>query len=205
MDLLAGVAAHEPVHGEGADRARKGGPFDGQRADRPGGPGAADGEDLLLLGVHVQHILGRKIRRVEAPGAQHAHLLVHGEQTFQGPVGDIVPIQNGQGHGYGDAVVAAQGGAPGAHGVPVYEEVQPLLLHVLGAVRVLFGHHVHVALDHDRGGMLIARRGGLPDDDVVELVLTELQVPLFGEGHQIVADRLGVVGPVGMAHSSSKK
>ena len=85
----------------------------------------------------------------------------------------------------------------GAHQVPLHEEVQALLFHILGTVGVLLGHHIHMALDHDGGRMLISRRRGFPDDHVVELVPTELQPMGFGKIHQIVADGPGVVGAVG--------
>ena len=54
-----------------------------------------------------------------------------------------------------------------------------------------------MALDHDGGGVLVPRRGGFPDDHVVEFVPTELQPMGLGKILQIVADGPGVVGAVG--------
>ena len=106
-------------------------------------------------------------------------------------------VQDGQGHGHGDAVVAAQGGALGGNGVPLQHQVQALDSHVLGAAGLLFADHVHVTLEDHRLRRLIAG-GGIPEDHhVVQLVLDIPQATGLGKVHQPVADGLGVAGTVG--------
>ena len=197
VDLRAGVAAGEALHLHGHGGAVKGGP--GHRQDAGGGvaAGTADGKDALRLGVQIEHGAALQRRYVHGGGAQQADLLVHGEHRLQPGVGDVVGVQNGQGHGHGDAVVAAQRGALGVDVVAIHGQIQALTAHILAAAGLLLTHHVQVPLEDHRFGGLIARGGLLDDDDVVALVLMILQAPLFGKGHAPVADGLGVPGPVG--------
>ena len=129
--------------------------------------------------------------------AQHADLLVHGEDGLQPGMGDVLCVQNCQCHSHSDAVIAAQGGALGVDGVSLHHQVQPFLIHILGAVGGLFADHVHVALEDDRLGVLIAGGSFLDDNHIVQLVLVRFQPPFPGEGHQPVAGGLGVAGAVG--------
>ena len=104
--------------------------------------------------------------------------------------------QNGQDHGHGDPVVSAQRGILGPDPLTVGHQVQSLHRHILGAVLRLGADHVHVALQDDGSSPLIARRGLLPDDQVVGIVLPVLQAQLPGKARTQVADRLDVAAAV---------
>ena len=170
---------------------------DGQAAVSPGAAGTADGENSLVLGVHIQHPAALQHGDVQPLGAVHAGFLVHGEDGLDGRVGQGGIVQDGQGHGHGDAVVAAQGGALGGNGVALQHQVQALDSHVLGAAGLLFADHVHVTLEDHRLRRLIAGGGILEDHHIVQLILDIPQAPGLGKVHQPVADGLGVAGTVG--------
>ena len=197
VDLRAGVTAHQTGDGDLQHRGAEGTAGYGQAAVSPGTAGTADGENALVLGVHIQHPAALQHGDVQPLGAVHAGFLVHGEDGLDGRVGQGIIVQNGHGHGHGNAVVAAQGGAPGGNGVALQHQVQALDSHVLGAAGLLFADHVHVTLEDHRLRRLIAG-GGVPEDHhVVQLVLDIPQAPGLGKIHQPVADGFGVAGTVG--------
>ena len=107
-------------------------------------------------------------------------------------MGDVVRIQDRQRHGHGNAVVPTEGRAARADRVTVHEEVEPFAGHVLCAVRSGLADHVHVPLQDDRRGGLIAGRAGAEDDDVVVFILNVAQAACGGKAHEIVADRFRV-------------
>ena len=197
VDLSPRVSPRQAAHRNGHPRSCKGFSLYRKNTLSPVSPGAADGEHPLLLRVQIDEGPAPQGGRVQGGRPQHAHLLVHGEDHLQAGVGDVLGVQQGQGHGHGDAVVAPQGGPPGGDKVPVHLQVQPLPLQVFGAARLLLAHHVQVALEDHRLRPLIAGGRLLDDDDIVEGVLVVLQPPGLGKGGAPVAHRLGVPRPVG--------
>ena len=191
------MAPQQAAHGDGHGGAGIGTPLDGHGQVGHVAPGAADKDGVLGLGVQADEPLGGEGGCVQAQGAQHADLLVHGEDHLQPGVGQVVAGQEGQGHGHGDAVVAPQGGALGVDVLLGAGQVQALLGHVLGAARSQVTDHVHVALEDHRGDLLIAGGGLLDDDDIVHGVLVVFQVMGKGEIGQVLADGLGVPRAVG--------
>ena len=161
-------------------------------AEHAAATGAAHGEDPLLLGVDIQHGTPLQRRHIQHGGTQHTDLLVGSQHHLQPGMLQGGVLQRRQGHGYGDAVIAAQSCPLGAYQIAVHKEVQALLVHILGAARLLFAYHVHMALQDHRRGVLIARRGRGDQDHVVGLVLIMFQTQLFAECHAPVADGLGV-------------
>ena len=165
-------------------------------AEHAAATGTAHGEDPLLLGVDIQHSPPLQRCHIQHGGTQHTDLLIGGQHNLQPGMLHGGVLQRRQCHGYGDAVIAAQSCSLGAYQIAVHKEVQALLVHILGTVRLLFAYHVHMALQDHRRGVLIARRGRGDQDHVVGLILIMLQTQLFAECHAPVADGLCVGGAV---------
>ena len=165
-------------------------------AEHAAAASTAHGEDPLILRIDVQHGPALQRRYIQHSGPQHTDFLVGGQYDLQPGMLQSSILQYSQCHGYGDAVIAAQSRSLGAYQIAVHKEVKALLVHVLGAARLLFAHHVHVALQNHRRGVLIARRGRSDQDHVVGLVLIMLQAQLFAECHTPVADGLCIGGAV---------
>ena len=125
---------------------------------------------------------------VECVRAEHTGLLIDREHYLERRMRDVVRVQNGKRHRNGDAVVPTEGRTARADRVAVHEEVKPFAGHVLCAVRRGLADHVHVPLQDDRCGGLIARRAGAEDDDVVVRILNVAQTACGGKAHEIVAD-----------------
>ena len=85
----------------------------------------------------------------------HPGLLIYAEESFQGRMGESFVFKQGQDHGDGDTVVAAQRRAVCGHIIAVDGDVQPVYL----KVERLFGfaHHVQMPLKQDRGVALVTR------------------------------------------------
>lgn len=165
-----------------------------QRAVAP--PGAADGEHALLLGVDVDEPPPAQVRDVQRRRAEQTDLLIDGEHGLDRRMGQILRVEQRQRHRHGDAVVAAERRAASEDGVTLYGEIQPLALHILRAVRRLGADHVHVPLHDHGGGLLVARRAGGLDDDIVRRVLMRLESARAAKGGEIVADGLRMAGTV---------
>ena len=161
-------------------------------AEHAAATSTAHGEDSLLLGVDIQHGPALQGCHIQHGGAQHTDLLIGGQHDLQPGMLQGGVLQRCQGHGHGDAVIAAQSRPLSAYQIAVHKEVEALLVHVLGTACLFFAHHVHMALQNHRRGVLIARRGRGDQDHVVGLVLIMLQPQLFAECHAPVADGLGV-------------
>ena len=132
------------------------------------------------------------MRRVDCVGAVHAGFLIDRGDEIKLRVQDLRVGEDRHRVGKGDAVVAAEAGASGAHKRAVREEVKPLGGHILLAVTVLHGNHVHVALDDDAGLVLVAGRRVRVHDHVAAGLLHITESVLRGKCHKIIADRLRV-------------
>ena len=192
VDLRARVAAEQAADRDGERRARKRRARDRQRAHGDIAARAADGEDALILGVDVEHRAPLEHGGVERVRAEHTGLLIDREHHLERGMRDVVRVQNGKRHRNGDAVVPTEGCTARADRVAVHEEVEPFAGHVLCAVRRGLADHVHVPLQNDRRGGLIARRAGAEDDDVVVRILNVAQTARGGKAHEMIADRFRV-------------
>jgi len=197
MDVRAGVAALQAGERNGiAAHAVHRLHSAGQMAVRPQTARAGHCEYALHLGVQIQQLSALQIGAVQCESAVHAHLLVHSEHRLDGRMGQRVVRQNGQDHGHGDAVVAAQRGLVGPHPFAVGPQVKSLGSHILGTVVGLGADHVDMALQDDGHGALIACGSVLPDNDVVAGLLPVTQAQFLGEAHTHIADDLGVAAAV---------
>ena len=134
--------------------------------------------------------------RIKEGRAVHTDLLVDGKDRFDGRVRKLLAVQHGQRHGDGNAVVAAERRAVRRDIVALDAQVERVLCEVDGAFRRFFRDHIKVALHNDGGRSLIACRGGLFDDDVVERVLIHPQAAFLGKSDAVVADGLCVARAV---------
>ena len=133
VDLCAGVPPGKPPDRHLQRRAAIGRPGHRQSATSHASACAADGEDPLLFGVHVDELPPPDRRGVQDLRPQHSNLLVRGEDHLQPGVGDRLIVQDRQGHGHRNAVIAAQGGALRPDAAVLHQQVQALSGHVLGA------------------------------------------------------------------------
>ena len=147
MDIRAGVAALQSGQRDGiAAHATHRLHGAGQVAVSPHTAGAGDGKHTLKLRVQIQQLSALQVRAVQGESAIHAYLLVHGEHRFNGRMSQRIVRQNGQDHGHGDTVIAAQRGLVSPDPLAVSDQIKALHSHVLGAVVSLGADHVDVAL-----------------------------------------------------------
>ena len=85
-------------------------------------------------------------------------------------MGDVGALQERHLHGYSDAVVCSQRGSFGLHPLAIYVGLDSVLHKVELRMRVLFAHHIHVALQDKRFPVLHTCGGRLAYDDVSCLV-----------------------------------
>ena len=131
-----------------------------------------------------------EIAQINSRRAGHACFLVHGEHRLQRGVGQILAFQQSQDHSNGNSVVTAESSAFGIYRIAIHDQIQTLGVHIFPATRLLFADHIHVSLQHHRRSGLIAGGSGLPDDNIVQLILPHIEAPVPGKTHQIVADSL---------------
>ena len=196
VDLGAGVAAHKAHDIRLHSSAGHGRPGSGQVALDAAAAGAACGQHALLLRVDVDEQAAREVRKVHGGSAQQAHFLADGQHHFQRRVGDVVGVQHSQRIGHGNAVVAAQRGALGAHIAAVHHGADGVLFEVQLAVGGLIAHHVQMALQ-DQGRLVLVARGGRGfDEQVAHFILTAGKAVLLRKIFAVVAQGLLVVGGV---------
>ena len=197
VDLNAGVAALETINSQ-TDAGAVDSTALASQGDGSGSTTCAgNGEDALFLGIDVDQGAALQIVQVDDRSAQHANLLVNGDDDFQRRMGNGGVGHQSQSKGNGNAIVAAQSGALGVDIAAIVGDIQALGGHIDGAVGILLADHVHVALDDDGIVILVAAGAILENDHIVGLVLAVAQAVLLGVVHQIVADGLGVAGAMG--------
>ena len=92
---------------------------------------------------------------------------------------NIIGLEDGQLDGTAYAVVGTQRGALGLQPLAVDVGLDGVAVEVKVNVDQLVAHHVHVALQDDRGALLVARRGRLADEHIARLVDFRLQSVAF--------------------------
>ena len=197
VNLRAGVSALKTVYSQtdagAVDRTALSIEGNGSR----GTACAGHGKDTFLLAVQVDKGAATKHGQVNSIRAQHADLLVHGDDNFQRRVRNGLVRQERHGIGYSDAVVTAQSGASSEHITLIVGHIQPILSHVQRTVGILFTDHIHMALEDYRGMILQAAGALLKEDHIVGFVLNIADSIFLGEGNQIIRDPLGIPGTVG--------
>ena len=151
---------------------------------------ASDSEGAFRLGVHVEHPASRDFRGVQGLGTLQADFLICRKDTFQGGVGDLAAVQNGQHHGDRDAVIAAQCGTVRRQPVTFHQGPDRIPGHVSITTGRCFTDHIHMALK-DQGRRFLASGGGRREDDHIAPVIFDALVIVAGRKFdQEVADSL---------------
>ena len=139
-------------------------------------------EDLsFILRVEIDEHVATHEPGLQAEGAGEAGLLVDGEEALQRTVLDIVAVEHGQFHGHADAVVGTEGGAFGLQPLAVDIGLYGVVIEVDVHVDEFLAHHVHVALQHHLGTVLVARGGGLADEHIAGVVYLRFQSMALAE------------------------
>ena len=178
--------------------------------------GAGEADFAPVLAVDVDEVLGvarEELALLEVGGTDKAGLLVDGEEELEGPADKLLVSSDGKGCSDARAVVPTEGGVGGAEEVAVETGHDGVLGEVVDLVAGLGGHHVKVALEHNRGAGLLAGGGREGDGNVADSVdlhgpaelLALLLSPLagkssvvggagdLGEGDKVLPD-IGAVG-----------
>ena len=201
VDVVPRVAPGAAGEGEGIPLPRRGGgKGQGPGEGLPPPPGGGDHHPPQVEAVGVDEVLcPGKPRRVHPFGPLQPHLLGHGEEQAQRPVGHPLP-QEPEHSGVAQIVVRPQGGA-----AVRAEEALPLR-HRHAVPRQVVAraggggaHHIQVALEDHQGRPLPARGWGHIGGQVVEFVLPHRQAQSRQMPGQGAADRLFVPGGVGRA------
>ena len=191
------MAAPEAVHAEPDAGAVYRLPVCRQADGRRGSACAGHGKDALVLGIQVNHGSSLQSGQVDGVRTQHSDFLVHRDDDFQGRMWNGVVRQQRQGVGHRNAVVTAKGRTPGKDIFVVVAQLQALYLHIDGAVRVLFAHHIHVSLQNHGGVILHAAGARAEQNHIILLILLIPKAVLLRKGHQVVGNLLGIPGAVG--------
>ena len=197
VDLHTGVAATETLHGQTDTGTIDRTALDGHGDLGTDTTGAGHGEDALFLRVQIQHFPAPEHAQINACGTFHTGLLVHGDDHFQGGMGNGGVGEQGHGIGHRNAVITAQGGTLGKDIAAIVLHIQAFLLHINGAVRILLADHVHMTLEHHRLVVFIAGCSIAKEDHIVKLILDIAQVVFLCKGNQIVGNGLGVIRAMG--------
>ena len=181
MDVASGVASEAVAHvelevmevgrGEGAAVVES-----GHGVDAAG----ATYEHLgVVFGVEVDEHGAGELAFLKIVGAGHAGLLVHGDEHFERTVNQVGIGKSGQSGSHADAVVGAEGSSVGAHPLAVDDgmdrcggEVETLV--------VALAYHIHVALEDERGSVLMAGSGGFTENHVADAVGMGIDAVSFG-------------------------
>mmetsp|Transcript_28255 Transcript_28255/g.90386 ORF Transcript_28255/g.90386 Transcript_28255/m.90386 type:complete len:287 (+) Transcript_28255:2468-3328(+) len=197
MNVDARVPAEQPAHAKGASLI----PLWHRLALEPleedvrvAAAGAAHVDGPELLRVQVDERRAADEARVEAHSPGQTRLLVDREEALQRRQRRGLILQQREDGGAADAVVGAERRAlrrqPLPLGVADAGEADGVRVEVELRVGVLLAHHVHVALEHDRGGVLAAVAPGKLEHEVAHVVLLPLEAALIGEGLHEILHRL---------------
>ena len=197
MDVRAGMAALQAVHRQ-ADAGAIDRPALHRQSDAGGtAAGTGHGEHALGFGVQIDECPALELGQIDCRGTQQADLLLRGHDHFQRRVGNGIVRQQSQRHSGGNAVIAAQSGAPGVNAGAVVGHVQALRRHINGAGGLLLADHIDMALQNHRGMILHAAGARGKEDNIVHFVLNIAKVMRLRKSNQIVGELLCVPGAVG--------
>ena len=150
--------------------------------------------NALFIRIHVEHSVSLQHGHIDRMGTSHIRLLRDRANEFKSRVLERGRVEQRKRIGKRNAVVRTERGAFRAEPVAVNIEIQPLLGHILLAVRRLLRDHIHVSLEDNRRFVLIACGGLLDDNHIVLLIGIVFQASLFCKALQICADFLLVMG-----------
>ena len=162
-------------------------------------------EDAFLLRIQIDHAAALQHGQVDAPGAVHAHFLVHGDDHFQTGMFYGFCVKKRQGICHRNAVIPAQAGALCRDFVSLHQNLKPLRPHVNVTVRLLHCHHVHMSLQNHGGFLFITGSRFLYHDNILPFILNAEKSPFLRKLRQIIADLPHIPRPVGNLRNLLKK
>ena len=83
---------------------------------------------------------------------------------------------------------------PCFHLLTIYVGMDRIDSKIVQYIAALLGHHIHMCLQNDTGGLFTDQSGPLADNGITSVVLLTMQVMLFGKFHQISGKLLLMVG-----------
>jgi len=133
------------------------------------------------------------------PASDLALLLHRREHGLERRVGEVLRREEREDVRDADPVVGAERRAVGRDELIVDDEAQGLVLEVELDTLGLLAHHVEVAVEDERRGVLEPALAGLADEDAVGVILRRLEAMGLGEPEDPVRDLLLVAAPAGDA------
>ena len=196
VDVVAAVAAHQAGDFDAESLAALGRHH--QLVVHLGGgvdaTGTADAVLALVLVVEVEENVALEPAAAEAVGTGEASLLVDGDECFEGGMGYLLVLEDGEDGGDADAVVGAEGGAVGGEPLTVQHGLDGVFHEVELLAAVLLADHVHVGLKADHGRFLVAFAGGLADEHIAQFVAEGLEAMFLAPVDEPGGDALLVLG-----------
>ena len=157
----------------------------GKLSGRIGTSGTTDEQLALVFRVEVNQNVAIHETFLQGESSRQAGFLVHGEQTFNRTMLDVIGSKYGKLRGDTDAVVRTEGRSfrfqPFSVDDGLNRVVQEIVLHIT----VLLAHHVDVRLEDDGLQVFLSRSGGFLDEDVSRLILFRFQSLLLSEIEQV--------------------
>ena len=120
-------------------------------------------------------------------GAGHAGFLIHGDKHLERAVNQVLIGQRGQCGSNTDTVVGAKRGAVGTHPLAIDDSCNRGVFEIEILV-VALAHHIHMALQNNRRGVLMTRGGRFAHNHVTNLIGMSLNAVCFGELKDIITD-----------------
>ena len=144
--------------------------------------------------IQADHTLCGEILISEFRCADEAGLFLHGEDALQRRMRQCIIVEKCHHISNADTVVCAKGRPFRMQKSIFHIQLERIFLEVMFVTRLFLANHVDMRLQHDRRMILIARRSRLVDDDVPVGVLLVLQAVRFRETHQMITQRLFMIG-----------
>ena len=144
--------------------------------------------------IQADHTLCGEILISEFRCADEAGLFLHGEDALQRRMRQCIIVEKCHHISNADTVVCAKGRPFRMQKSVFHIQLERIFLEVMFVTRIFLANHVDMRLQHDGRMILIARRSRLIDDDVPVGVLLVLQAVRFRETHQMITQRLFMIG-----------
>ena len=145
---------------------------------------AANDEFSPCLGVEVKENVAVKFSGRKSVGTKHARLFVGSDKSLHGTVLQRLVFHNRHDGCNAYTVVGTECSAFSTHPLAVNISLDGVFLEVVGALRSLLRHHVHVCLQYYSLAVLHTRRCGLLHYDVAGSVFEYFHSSLLAEVEQ---------------------
>ena len=139
--------------------------------------GATYIEFAFGLRVQIQQVFTFEPTAFEIIRSIHAGFFIDREERLQRRMNRILISQDSHGGSHTDTVVCAQRCTIGRYPFAIILDIRldRIFLEIERFIRVLLGHHIHVALEDHTGTILHTRRSRFTNEHVADLILQRLQ------------------------------